>query len=169
MGLLAVTAALAIATFKYGAVCFWAAMFAALGQTFLAFLAWWGLRLARQQAALVDEAEAEANVKFTPLAPLGAFHMSYSDETAGSAVAAPAPVAPEDITTLDTGFQRVIVGLASLGFLVLAAIIAFLVYLDFAAVAPGHPIVISPVPIDPGAVVAAGTRNPREAKPTITR
>jgi regulator of protease activity HflC (stomatin/prohibitin superfamily) len=158
MGLLLVTAALAIATFKYGAVCFWAAMFAALGQTVLAFLAWWGLRLARQQAALVDEAEAEANVKFTPVAPLGAFHMSYSDETgAAAATAAPAPVAPEDITTLDTGFQRVIVGLTSLGFLVLAGIIAFLVYRDFAAVSPGHPIVISPVPIDPGAVVAAGT------------
>ena len=157
MGLLLVTAALAIATFKYGAVCFWAAMFAALGQTVLAFLAWWGLRLARQQAALVDEAEAEANVKFTPLAPMGAFHMSYSDETASSAVAAPAPVAPEDITTLDTGFQRVIVGLCSLGFLVLAGLIGLLVYHDFASVSPGHPIVISPVPLDPGAVVAAGT------------
>ncbi len=157
MGLLVVTAALAIATFKYGAVCFWAAMLAALGQTVLAFLAWWGLRLARQQAALVDEAEAEAKVRFTPLAPLGAFHMSYSDETASAATTAPAPIAPEDITTLDTGFQRVIVGLTSLGFLVLAAIIAFLVYRDFAAVSPGHPIVISPVPIDPGAVVAAGT------------
>ena len=66
LGLLAITAVLAIATFKYGAVCFWAALFAALGQTVLAALAWWGLRLARQQAALVDEAEAEANVKFTP-------------------------------------------------------------------------------------------------------
>jgi regulator of protease activity HflC (stomatin/prohibitin superfamily) len=158
MGMLAITAVLAIATFKYGAVCFWAAMFAALGQTVLAALAWWGLRLARQQAALVDEAEAEANVKFTPLAPLGSFHMSYSDETAAAtATAAPAAVEPEDITTLDTGFQRVIVGLTSLGFLVLAGIIAFLVYRDFAAVSPGHPIVISPVPVDPGAVVAAGT------------
>lgn len=50
IGLLTITAALAIATFKYGAVCFWAAMFAALGQSVLAFLAWWGLRW-RQQAA----------------------------------------------------------------------------------------------------------------------
>ncbi len=157
LGLLAITAVLAIATFKYGAVCFWAALFAALGQTVLAALAWWGLRLARQQAALVDEAEAEANVKFTPLAPLGAFHMSYSDETASAATAAPSVVEPEDITTLDTGFQRVIVGLTSLGFLVLAGIIGLLVYRDFAAVSPGHPIVISPTPLDPGAVVAAGT------------
>ncbi|MDA8376865.1 MAG: SPFH domain-containing protein [Planctomycetia bacterium] len=158
MGLLAVTAVLAIAALKYGAVCFWAAMFAALGQTVLAALAWWGLRLARQQAALVDEAEAEANVKFTPLAPLGAFHMSYSDETASAAAAtAPVPVEPEDITTLDTGFQRVIVGLTAFGFLVLAGIIGLLVYRNFAAISPGHPIVISPVPLDPGAVVAAGT------------
>ncbi len=158
MGLLAITAALAIAAMKYGTVVFWAALFAALGQTILAALAWWGLRLARQQAALVDEAEAESNVKFTPLAPLGSFHMSYSDETGTSAAtAAPVPVEPEDITTLDTGFQRIIVGLTSLGFLVLAGIIGLLVYRDFAAISPGHPIVVSPVAIDPGAVVAAGT------------
>ena len=154
LGLLAITAVLGIAVAKYGAVCFWAGGIAAAAQTVLAFLAWWGLRLARQQAALVDE--AQASVRFTPIAPLGTFHMSYADDAAAPIVAASAPVDPDEITSLDTGLQRVIIGLCSLGLLVLAGVIAWLVHRDFSAIAPGKSIIISPVPIDPGAVVAAG-------------
>lgn len=149
-----VTILLGIGAIMYGPVCFWAGALAACGQSLLAALAWWGLRLARQQAALVEEATATTH--FTPVAPLGTFHMSYSDD---SAIATPvkAPVIdPEEITSLDTGFQRVIIGLCGLAFLVLAAIIAWMVHRDFAAIMPGKSIVISPVPIDPGAVVAVG-------------
>lgn len=154
IALLAVAVFLGIGAIKYGPVCFWAGTLAALGQALLAALAWWGLRLARQQAALIEEATAPKHL--TPVAPLGTFHMSYSDDaTIPTPVEKPA-TEPDEILSLDTGFQRVIVGLCGFAFLVLAAITAWLVYRDFAAVGPGHPIVISPVPIDPGAVVAVG-------------
>ncbi len=152
-GLLLITAILCIAVAKYGAVCLWAGALAAAAQTILAALVWWGLRLARQQVALIDEAQAAA--RFTPLAPLGTFHMSYADDTAPVAPA-PAPVEPDEITSLDTGFQRVIIALCALGLSVLAAVIGWLVYRDFTSIAPGQTIVVSPTPIDPGAVVAAG-------------
>ncbi len=147
-----VTAILGLAVFKYGTVCFWAGLFGAGSQTLLAALAWWGLRLAGQQASLVEEATAAKS--FTPIAPLGTFHMSYSDDAA-RIVAPPTPVEPEDITTLDTGFQRVVIALAALLLMGLSAIAGWMVYRNFAAVLPGKPIVISPVAIDPGAVVAA--------------
>ncbi len=154
IALLAVAVFLGIGAIKYGPVCFWAGTLAAVGQALLAALAWWGLRLARQQAALVEEVTRPKHL--TPIAPLGTFHMSYSDDAT-----IPTPVEkpvsePDEIMSLDTGFQRVIVGLCGFAFLVLAAIIAWLVHHDFAAITPGHPIVISPVPIDPGAVVAVG-------------
>ena len=148
-----ITVVLGLAVVKYGAVCFWAGMFGAGGQTLLAALAWWGLRLARQQASLVEE--ATATNRFTPIAPLGSFHMSYSDD-AVQTIAPVQPVEPEDITSLDTGFQRVLIALAALLLVGFAAIISWMVYRDFAAIAPGKPIVISPNAIDPGAVVAAG-------------
>ncbi len=152
IGLLIITAILGIAVFQYETICFWAAALAAAGQTLLAFLAWWGLKLARQQRAMVDEVTTKS--KFTPLAPLGSFYMSYADDTAP--VQAPVPeVEPEDITSLDTGFQRVIIGLCALAFFALAAIIGYMVWRDFSAVLPGKPIIISPHLIDPGAVVAA--------------
>ncbi len=152
IGLLIVTGILGIAVYQYGTICFWAAALAAAAQTVLGFLSWWGLKLTRQQRALV--AEVTTKSKFTPLAPLGSFHMSYSDD------AAPAPtpvqeVEPEDITSLDTGFQRVIIGLCAVMFFVIAGVIGYMVWTQFAAVMPGTPIVISPHPIDPGAVVAA--------------
>lgn len=152
IGLLIVTGILGIAVYQYETVCFWAAALAAAVQTLMAFLAWWGLKLTRQQRALVDEVTTKS--KFTPLAPLGSFHMSYADDAAP--VQAPPPeVEPEDITSLDTGFQRVIIGLCAAAFFVVAAIIGYMIWKDFAAVMPGKPIVISPRPIDPGAVVAA--------------
>lgn len=152
VGLLIVTGILGIAVFQYETICFWAAALAAAVQTLMAFLAWWGLKLTRQQRALVDEATTKS--KFTPLAPLGTFHMSYADDTAP--VRAPEPeVEPEDITSLDTGFQRVIIGLCAVAFFAVAALIGYMVWQNFAAVMPGKPIVISPHPIDPGAVVAA--------------
>ncbi|HTV47569.1 MAG TPA: SPFH domain-containing protein [Phycisphaerae bacterium] len=153
LGLMAITGVLGIAVYQYGTICFWAAAFAAGLQSLLAGLAWWGLRLARQQAAMVEEAGAAT--KFTPLAPLGSFHMSYEDH-----VPKQAPVQriidPEEITSLDTGFQRVIIALSAFLFLALAAVIGYMVWHDFAAVGPGQSIIISPNPIDPGAVVAAG-------------
>ncbi|GEM_PF-1072335 len=152
IGLLIVTGILGIAVFQYETVCFWAAALAAAAQTLMAFLAWWGLRLTRQQRALVDEVTTKS--KFTPLAPLGSFHMSYADDTAP--VQLPTQeVEPEDITSLDTGFQRVIIGLCAAVFFIIAAIIGYMVWKDFSAVMPGAPIVISPRPMDPGAVVAA--------------
>ncbi|NNM88232.1 MAG: hypothetical protein HKL95_06905 [Phycisphaerae bacterium] len=154
IALLAVTVFLGIGALKYGPVCFWAGALAALGQALLAAMAWWGLRLGREQAALVEEATVPKHL--TPVAPLGTFHMSYSDDaTIPTPVEKPA-TEPDEIMSLDTGFQRVIVGLCGIAFLALAAIIAWLVYRNFAAVTPGHSIVISPVPIDPGAVVAVG-------------
>jgi regulator of protease activity HflC (stomatin/prohibitin superfamily) len=154
IALLAVTVFLTIGAIKYGPVCFWAGALAALGQALLAAMAWWGLRLGREQAALVEEATVPKHL--TPVAPLGTFHMSYSDDaTIPTPVEKPA-TEPDEIMSLDTGFQRVIVGLCGLAFLALAAIIGWLVYRNFAAVTPGHSIVISPVPIDPGAVVAVG-------------
>ena len=152
LGLMAVTGVLGIAVYQYGTICFWAAAFAAGLQSLLAGLAWWGLKLARQQSALVEEAGAAT--KFTPLAPLGSFHMSYEDN-----VPKPAQTQrvldPDEIASLDTGFQRVIIGLAALLFLALSAVIGYMVWHDFAAVSPTQSIVISPNPIDPGAVVAA--------------
>jgi regulator of protease activity HflC (stomatin/prohibitin superfamily) len=152
LGLMAITAVLGIAVYQYGTICFWAAAFAAGLQSLLAGLAWWGLKLARQQAALVEEAGAA--VKFTPLAPLGSFHMSYEDH------AAPPPVQrtidPEEITSLDTGFQRVVIALSALLYLAFAAVIGYMVWHDFSVVGPGQTIIISPNPIDPGAVVASG-------------
>src|SRR5271170_7831407 len=149
---MAVTGVLGIAVYQYGTICFWAAAFAAGLQSLLAGLAWWGLKLARQQSALVEEAGAAT--KFTPLAPLGSFHMSYEDN-----VPKPAQTQrvldPDEIASLDTGFQRVIIGLAALLFLALSAVIGYMVWHDFAAVSPTQSIVISPNPIDPGAVVAA--------------
>ena len=89
--MLLITAILFIAVAKYGAVCLWAGALAAAAQTILAALVWWGLRLARQQVALIDEAQAAA--RFTPLAPLGTFHMSYADDAAQMAAPALAPPA----------------------------------------------------------------------------
>ncbi len=146
-----VTAVLGLAVYKYGTICFWAGMFSAGAQTLLAGLAWWGLRLARQQASLVDEVTAAKDI--APIAPLGTFHMSYSDDAA-RIVAPPQPVEPEDITSLDTGFQRVLIALVSLVLVGFSAIIVWMVRDNWVAVIPGKPIVISPVAIDPGAVVA---------------
>ena len=153
-GLLLVTGVLLIGALKYGSVVFWAGMLAAAAQAVLAALAAWGLKLARQQAAMVEEATSAS--KFTPIAPLGSFYMSYSDDTTAPSVApVVAPKDPEEIQSLDIGFQRVVIGLCSLVFVALAGIIAWLVWRDFSAIAPGKPIVISTIPLDPGAVVAA--------------
>lgn len=111
------------------AVHFWAGGLGAAALAFVAGLAWWGLRIARQQAELTDDPSLDAAVASTE------FRMSYGDD---------APVTPQRTAnadaprTLDTGFQRVVVGLTSAALLIVAGVIAYLVALRVRGVPTGE-------------------------------
>ncbi|HVS70345.1 MAG TPA: SPFH domain-containing protein [Phycisphaerae bacterium] len=101
----------------YRDTAYWAGMIAAFGQAVVTALAAWGLMLSRQAEELAD----------LPPMNMGAPAMGM---TFGEApTAAPATSAAR---TLDTGFQRILVGLVGSVLVILAGIIYYLVYLTFA-------------------------------------
>ena len=164
IGLLVVGAILTATGVVYGSIIFWAGCMAAFCQALVAGLAWFGLRTARQQQ-MQEPQEPDAPV--IPEAPFGAFRMSYSDETNANGGAVPATPAPrnaanldrdarsETVRTLDVGFQRVCVVLASVAFLALSVVLLLWVRSQMGSIPPGGMIVISQRAINPGAVVAA--------------
>ncbi|HVX84281.1 MAG TPA: SPFH domain-containing protein [Phycisphaerae bacterium] len=100
----------------YRDTAYWAGMIVAFGQAVVTALAAWGLMLSRQAEELAD----------LPPMNMGAPAMGM---TFGEPAAAPAASGPR---TLDTGFQRILVGLVGSVLVVLSAIIFYLVYLTFA-------------------------------------
>ena len=113
-----------------GNVAFWAGSMAALGQAVIAGLAWWGIRLARQQAELGEGPGVGGQGSGLGA---GGFKMSYGDDTA---VVRPMGLdSGGDVKTLETGFQRVVVLLAGVVQLVLAGVILWMVKWGFAAFA----------------------------------
>lgn len=142
-GLLLVALIFIVGAIMYGSLAWWAGGLGAMAMSIVAGLSVWGLVLARQQAQLADDAELSFGAGVTPAKPaLGGFRMSYGDD-----VAAPAE-ASSGGRALEVGFQRVVVSLASVSFLIVAGVIVWLLISKLRGVAPGKPITVSAQPLD---------------------
>jgi modulator of FtsH protease HflK len=149
--LLVIAGSLTYAVVEYHTISFWAGTFAAYMQTILVALAWWGLRLARQQQELRDIGGVAApSLSVTPESTLRGLSVAGEENPLYSAAQQEG-----EVRTLETGFQRVVVLLAALGLLVIAGIIAWLIAANFLAAKPGEALPISPFELDNGALVAA--------------
>lgn len=160
---------LLIAAYMYGATAFWAGGLAALAQAFLCGLAAWGLTLSRQQKELTTDLNVTPQISVSGDksaivgGSLSSFRMSQGDDelvTARprrSAARAQAVEQRHEVRTLETGFQRVVVGLSGAGFLILAAIISYLIRSDFSQTQLGEKVLAArrDVSLDNLAVVLA--------------
>jgi regulator of protease activity HflC (stomatin/prohibitin superfamily) len=104
---------------------FWAGAMLALAQAVAVGLAAWGLMLARQSAELGGEPQLRTNASAAE-APIASFRMSMGDDAPAATVRDTA-----EARTLDTGFQRLVVGLAGAllaGLGVFSAVLVYWVY-----------------------------------------
>jgi regulator of protease activity HflC (stomatin/prohibitin superfamily) len=117
--LLALAVVMLVGGLKYNANVFWVGLCLCGGQSLVVGLAAWGLRLANQRAELEELSP--------PTQPGRAgFRMSYEENTPSTAGA------PElEAKTLDTSFQRLVVGLSAIVLLTLAGVVGFLMYRSF--------------------------------------
>lgn len=97
---------------------YWAGMMLALGQAIAVGLAAWGLMLARQSSELGDPSLPRVTET-----PASTFRMSMGDD-----LPAAKTDTPGDVRTLDTGFQRLLVGLSGVVLVGLGALTSWLVY-----------------------------------------
>jgi regulator of protease activity HflC (stomatin/prohibitin superfamily) len=121
-GLLAVAGILLAGGIMYRFTGYWAGMMLALGQGLAVALAAWGLMLARQAAELHELPGMRAHGRDEDAA--SGFRMSMGDESP----TVPTVESPENARTLDTGFQRLLVGLTGLVLIILAVIAGWMVY-----------------------------------------
>jgi membrane protease subunit HflK len=128
-GLLIIGIILLVGGVQYQTTTLWAGMLLAFAQSLVVGLAAWGLSLARQRAEL-EEVSAPSEG--------GGFRMNYGEQNAGSGVAPKALDAGGEIKTLDTGFQRMLVGLTAVVLMGVAAGIAYMMKESFAW-ARAHP------------------------------
>jgi regulator of protease activity HflC (stomatin/prohibitin superfamily) len=122
VGLLTVALILLAGGIMYRVTGFWAGMMLAASQAVVAGLGAWGLGLARQAAELNAAPGFSARPEG---AAAGGFRMSLGDD---------APSAPSrhdeaaEAKTLDTGFQRLMVGISAVVITVLGVVAAYMVY-----------------------------------------
>jgi membrane protease subunit HflK len=119
VGLAAIGLVLQAGGVMYNTTTFWAGMLLAFSQAIVCGVAGWGLSLAQQRAELQD---------LPAVSRTEGFRMSYGGESG----TAPATAAEgSEVKTLDTGFQRMVVGLIAVGLLVSAGIVGYLIYSTF--------------------------------------
>ncbi len=141
IGLLLIATCLTFGVVYYHTVSFWAGALAAYAHAILVSLTWWGLRLARQQHELMEAGGPGAlSAQVAPDSMMRG--LSAGDDNPAFAAT---PKQDKELRTLETGFQRVVVILSSLGLLTLAGIICWLIAANFQILKPGQPIGISPV------------------------
>jgi regulator of protease activity HflC (stomatin/prohibitin superfamily) len=123
VGLLAIGLVLLAGGVMYNTTTFWAGMLLAFSQAIVCGLAGWGLMLARQRAELQDLPETGA---------VEGFRMSFGNETDAARGERPASAQSDtEIKTLDTGFQRMLVGITAVIFLASSASIIWMIYNTF--------------------------------------
>ncbi len=131
---------------------YWAGALAAVGQALICGLALWGLILSRQQKELAELPTAQA-IKPT-IGDMGTFRMSLGDDTPVSASSI-APKKTDEVKTLETGFQRMVVGLSAALLLGMAALIAYLIYRNVSSVTLGQQVKV-PLMNPLGVVIGIG-------------
>lgn len=148
-----------------GSAAFWAGGLAAAGQALVCGLALWGLILARQQKELRELPTVQGS---SPVAgDLGGFKMSLGDDAPMTATNI-APKASDEVKTLDTGFQRMVVGLSAALILGLACLIGYMIYRNIRYIPAGQNIGIPA--IDPlGVVIGLGSLGIYLAALTVSR
>ncbi len=124
-GLVAIVAILLTGGVLYHFTGFWAGMMMALGQGVSVALAAWGLMLARQAAELND-LPGLSREPGKPENSTGEFRMSLGDDAQNSPARNPSE--GMEARTLDTGFQRLLVGISAFIMLVLGCVTAYLIY-----------------------------------------
>ncbi len=121
VGLVIVGAILLVGGVMYGMAGFWAGMMVVFGQALVVGLAAWGLMLARQRAEIADLPAMGAGGAKTE------FRMTFGDAPTAAGVAGGSAASGTELKTLDTGFQRLVVGISAVVLIGLAGAISWFV------------------------------------------